>query len=793
VTHFPRVPLLTLKTSDHVPSNTSSYQPHPSYINTVSSLLLASVALTASAQQSIIDTATAAGLTTLVNLINTAGLTTTLNGAGPFTVFAPTNNAFTLPPVNNLGLSGSNLVSTLTYHVVAGNLTAAQVLAAGSLTTVNGDIITVGTVGSTAYVNSYSNITTVNVFCTNGIVHIVDTVLEAKVTSLLNVTATTTSLSTLLSLAAAQGLGPTLSNVTTRNALTVIAPVNTAFTTLSTSKPLFYDWLTNTKNSASLTSVLTYHVIPAGVFAYQLVNNQNVATVNGQTLKVSLSGGVKFLDGKGNAATVTIANVAAYNGVAHVVDTVLIPTTPYDSLKDILTTAGTAGLTSLAGALTTAGLLTALSNTSGPFTVFAPSNAAFGKYPVGSLAGNDLVNTLKYHVIPSRIYSSALAATQTVTTLAGDKLTITKDANGVRINGYATVTTADVDCTNGVVHVIDTVIEASQMTLATVATSTGSSGDFALSSLLTFVTSAGLTSSFTNPNSTLTLFAPTNAAFVAFHKTNVGSWYTNPKWAAQVSKLLLNHVVGSTAFSFSLTDGQKLDTLASAGQLTVSTTGGVSITDQQGTKATVTYANIPSYKGVAHIVDSVLVPNAPAAYPTNDIVANAVATADLTTLVTQLTSASLVSALQFPNGPYTVLAPVNQAFTNIQTTLASLTPAQVATVLKYHVIKYDASANGRIYSTDLVNGGNYTTLDGYTITCVINGNTTTFVSSAGTVATVLTANVDSTNGVVHIIDTVLIPSGFAPSPTPKPNGAAATGSSILALLIALIAAAVSAF
>jgi uncharacterized surface protein with fasciclin (FAS1) repeats len=152
-----------------------------------------------------------------------------------------------------------------------------------------------------------------------------------------------------------------------------------------------------------------------------------------------------------------------------------------------------------------------------------------------------------------------------------------------------------------------------------------------------------------------------------------------------------------------------------------------------------------------------------------------------------------VSALQFPNGPYTVLAPVNQAFTNIQTTLASLTPAQVATVLKYHVIKYDASANGRIYSTDLANGGNYTTLDGYTITCVINGNTTTFVSSAGTVATVLTANVDSTNGVVHIIDTVLIPSGLAPSPTPKPNGAAATGSSILALLIALIAAAVSAF
>lgn len=184
-------------------------------------------------------------------------------------------------------------------------------------------------------------------------------------------------------------------------------------------------------------------------------------------------------------------------------------------------------------------------------------------------------------------------------------------------------------------------------------------------------------------------------------------------------------------------------------------------------------------------------PNAPAAYPTNDIVANAAATADLSSLVTALTNANLVSALTFPSGPYTVLAPVNAAFASAQPTINGLTPAQVATVLKYHVIKYDASANGRIYSTDLVNGGNYTTLDGYTITCVINGNTTTFVGATGVVATVLTADVDSTNGVVHIIDTVLLPSGVAP--TPKPNGAAATGTSILALLIALVAAAVSAF
>jgi transforming growth factor-beta-induced protein len=758
----------------------------------------------------IIQTASDNGLSALVNAIFAAGLDGTLNGTGPFTVFAPLNSAFNKAPVSSLGLSGSNLVTTLTYHVVPGTYNAAAVLAAVGglgLPTVAGYNITFSNPPSGTYVNSYAKITTPNVLCSNGIVHLIDTVIEAKVTSLLNVTATTPILSTLLSLANQQGLGPTLSSVATKNALTVIAPANTAFTTLSTSKPLFYNWLNNTKNTASLTSVLTYHVIPSGVFAYQLVEGQKVTTVNGQNVTVSLTGGAKFIDSKGNAASVTLADVAAYNGVAHVVDTVLLPTTPYDSLKDINATAGaTADLSTLASAITTAGLAAALSNTTGPYTVFAPKNSAFAKFPVGAITDvTDLANTLKYHVISGRFYASNLAATQTVTTLFGDTITITKDANGVKINGYATVTTPDVDCTNGVVHVIDTVIETNNMTIAKAATSTGSTGSNALSSLLSFVGTAGLTSSFTTASSTYTLLAPINSAFVAFHKTNIGSWYTNSKWVpTQLAGLLLNHVVGSTVFSSALTNNQLVNTLAGAGQLKVSISGStVMFSAQNSSSGTVTVADIPSYKGVVHIIDGVLIPNPPTGYPTKDIAGNAVATADLSTLVTQLTTAGLVSAVSEPNGPYTVLAPVNDAFSAISSTLAGLSADKVSTVLQYHVIKNDINANGRLYAPDLsykgdfVNGSTYTTYNGLALTCLIDTSTTpptvSFLSSSGIVAKVLTANVDSTNGVVHIIDTVLIPTGILPSPTPKPNGAAAASASFFALILALIAATMSTF
>jgi uncharacterized surface protein with fasciclin (FAS1) repeats len=134
---------------------------------------------------------------------------------------------------------------------------------------------------------------------------------------------------------------------------------------------------------------------------------------------------------------------------------------PATGLKDIVDTAVAAGSCStLAAALQAADLVDALRGT-GPFTVFAPADAAFTKLPAGTVDGllkdiPKLKSVLTYHVVPGKYLSSDLKATTHLTTLQGQTVTI-DPTNGVRVNS-AKVVQADIECANGVIHVIDSVI-----------------------------------------------------------------------------------------------------------------------------------------------------------------------------------------------------------------------------------------------------------------------------------------------------------------------------------------------
>merc|ERR1712032_1506424 len=127
--------------------------------------------------------------------------------------------------------------------------------------------------------------------------------------------------------------------------------------------------------------------------------------------------------------------------------------------------ASTKDLSTLVTALTAGKLVTALEG-KGPFTVFAPTNEAFAKLPKATLHSllepkniKLLDAVLEYHVVAgAAVYSKDLKASQQVKTLEGQQLLVTKGWNGVHINGKAKVTTADVGATNGVVHIIDTVL-----------------------------------------------------------------------------------------------------------------------------------------------------------------------------------------------------------------------------------------------------------------------------------------------------------------------------------------------
>ena len=233
---------------------------------------------------------------------------------------------------------------------------------------------------------------------------------------------------------------------------TVFAPTDAAFAALPEGTLAM---LLKPENKATLQAILTYHVVPGKVSARQVVKLANATTLNGQRVDILVSDAGVAIDG----AHVSQTDIECANGVIHVIDSVILP-----SSQDIVATAVEAGrFTTLAAALQAAGLVEALQG-KGPFTVFAPTDAAFAALPEGTVATllkpenkERLAAVLKYHVVAGRIYSEAAAKGAKVATLQGHEL-VTRSADGkVFING-ATVVKADVECANGVIHIIDAVL-----------------------------------------------------------------------------------------------------------------------------------------------------------------------------------------------------------------------------------------------------------------------------------------------------------------------------------------------
>jgi len=151
----------------------------------VASLSLAATALAAPPAQDIVDTAVAAGsFKTLVAAVQAAGLVDTLKGAGPFTVFAPTDEAFAkLPPGTVEDLlkpeNKAKLVAILTYHVVAGKVMAKEAMKLHEAKTVNGEELTIKTSMGSVMINN-AKVVKADIVCSNGVIHVIDTVLLPK-------------------------------------------------------------------------------------------------------------------------------------------------------------------------------------------------------------------------------------------------------------------------------------------------------------------------------------------------------------------------------------------------------------------------------------------------------------------------------------------------------------------------------------------------------------------------------------------------------------------------------------
>jgi transforming growth factor-beta-induced protein len=256
---------------------------------------------------------------------------------------------------------------------------------------------------------------------------------------------------TLASLLQQAGLVDTLA---TGGPFTVFAPTDAAFAKVpkATLDALAAD-------PAKLKAVLLYHVVPGRVTAADVVKLTSAKTAEGRSVAIKVTNGSVFVDG----AQVTTPDVEASNGVIHVIDSVLIPqqataTKP----KTIVQTAVAAGsFKTLASLLKKAGLVGTLQG-KGPFTVFAPTDAAFAKVPKATLAAlaknkAKLRSVLLYHVVKGNVPAAKVVKLRSAKTLNGKPVSIRVTGKNVSVGG-ARVTTADVKASNGVIHVINRVL-----------------------------------------------------------------------------------------------------------------------------------------------------------------------------------------------------------------------------------------------------------------------------------------------------------------------------------------------
>jgi len=258
------------------------------------------------------------------------------------------------------------------------------------------------------------------------------------------------SFETLLAAAQAAGLVDALRGP---GPVTVFAPTDEAFAKLGKKT---IDGLLEPKSKRKLAAILAFHVVPGTLRAAQVVRAKSLQSLSGEQLTVQASDDAVKVGG----AVVTKTDITASNGVIHVIDTVLLP----PERQDLVATAGAAGsFGTLAKALGAAGLVEALQG-EGPFTVFAPTDAAFAKLDPATLERllqpenkAELVRILQHHVVPGRVLARDVVKLEQADTLAKTRLPITASAKGVTVGG-AKVTQTDVLASNGVIHVVDTVL-----------------------------------------------------------------------------------------------------------------------------------------------------------------------------------------------------------------------------------------------------------------------------------------------------------------------------------------------
>jgi uncharacterized surface protein with fasciclin (FAS1) repeats len=527
----------------------------------------------------IVDAAVANGsFTTLVAALQATGLDATLSDPdAKFTVFAPTDDAFDLlgeDTINGLLADTETLSDILTYHVISGEVDAATALASAGNTVemVNGDMVGLSLDGDNLLVNTATVITT-DLQTDNGIIHVIDAVIlppKDKGEPTMNIVETAVNagnFTTLVTALQAAGLDGALADETKE--FTVFAPTDEAFNLLGadTIAALLAD-------TETLSNILLQHVVETTVsstVAFTL-NGKQATTLSGAMVPISINSETDSLTFGG--AKIVMSDLYTTNGVIHVIDMVVVADVvvpePAMSIVDVATQAGS--FNTLVAALTATGLNETLANLDAQYTVFAPSDEAFallGEDTINALLADPeaLSNILLYHVVSDAKVMQDQAVTiaqsdnKMITMTNSQKASLSLTDSTLYVNKSA-VSAANIMADNGVIHVVDQVILPpsvkvdSSMSIVDVAVSNPE-----FSTLVTALTAADLVSTLDDDAGTFTVFAPTNNAFSKIDSAALSALLAD---TTALTNVLLKHVVGAevNALSAYAANGAMVETLS---------------------------------------------------------------------------------------------------------------------------------------------------------------------------------------------------------------------------------------
>ncbi len=702
-------------------------------------------------------------LSTLATALGATGLDATLDDRdATFTVFAPADAAFAPYDVDVLVNNPDLLSDVLGFHVVQGAAVFAGDLSDGdTFTTVQGDEVEIAIEGGTVFVEG-ARVTTADVEAANGVVHVIDDVLLTNRTAgeRLLVTTATASL-----YGAIEDAGLTDAFNNPDNAWTTFAPSGDAFAAADLSG----------FTGEEIQAVLQYHTLDGITDSAALLQ---LLADNGGTVAVPTNQGEDLtitqqdettITFNGDQATLDLDRVdqRASNGIIHLIDGVLLPPSlgemPEPTIADIV--AENDDFSTLLAAVDAAGLTSALADESASLTVFAPNDDGFAPINTDNLLADNaaLADVLQYHVVDQEIFASDLSdGDNAVTTLSGDELTVTVDGDDIFVEGSQVIQT-DIEAGNGVIHVLNRTLLGNQ-NLANVVQFTAET-----EALFGAVADAGLADAFVNADD-WTLFGPNNDTFASADL----SGFTDE----EIQEILQYHVFPDAITSSS----DLLQLLAdNGGTVTLTTLQGEDLTITQQDASTIVFNDDPNdgpqamldlsnldyvgSNGILHVIDGLLVPPSLTAPTISGIVAGG---DSFTTLATALGATGLDATLDDRDATFTVFAPADAAFAPYDVDVLVNNPDLLSDVLGFHVVQGAA-----VFAGDLSDGDTFTTVQGDEVEIAIEGGTV-FVEGAR----VTTADVEAANGVVHVIDDVLL--------TNRTAGERATVTSAFSILADLV-------